>query len=95
MGTKNRRIVKGCVGSRSFFMKFRGPQGLGNRRQKPIVRLTESSGYPVRVFWLIRNQPIESVDNNELNLALLGFEIQTELLPERGEDRIREAIGCW
>jgi hypothetical protein len=43
---------------------------------------------------LIRNQPIEAVYNNELNLALLGFEIQTELLPESGEDRIREAIGC-
>jgi len=35
---------------------------------------------------LIRNQPIEVVDNNELDLALLGFEVQTELLPERGKD---------
>jgi hypothetical protein len=43
----------------------------------------------------IRNQPIEAVDNNELNLALLRFEIQTELLPNRGKYRIRGAIGCW
>jgi hypothetical protein len=45
-------------------------------------------------FWLVRNQPIEAVHNYELNLTLLGFEIQTELLPKCGKDRIREAIGC-
>ena len=45
-----------------------------------------------------RNQPIDAgdnaVDNKELNLALLGFEIQTELLPESGKDRIGGAVGC-
>jgi len=45
-------------------------------------------------FLLVRNQPIEAVHNNELNLTLLGFEIQTELLPKCGKDRVREAIGC-
>jgi hypothetical protein len=43
---------------------------------------------------LIGNKPIEAVNNYELNLTLLGFEIQTELLPESGKDRIREAVGC-
>src|SRR5262249_23114714 len=45
-------------------------------------------------FGLVRNQPIEAVHNNELDLTLLCFEIQTELLPKGGEDRIREAIDC-
>ena len=39
-----------------------------------------------RFLGLVRNQPIDAVDNNELNLTLLGFEIQTELLPESGKD---------
>jgi len=34
------------------------------------------------------------VNHNELYLALPGFEIQTELLPESGKHRIREAVGC-
>jgi hypothetical protein len=45
-----------------------------------------------RLVGLIRNQPIEAVDNDELNLALLSLEIQTELLPESGKDRIRKAF---
>jgi hypothetical protein len=41
---------------------------------------------PNIVFESIRNKPIEAVDNDELDLALLGFEVQTELLPEGGKD---------
>lgn len=43
-------------------------------------------------FRSVWNQSIEAVHNDELNLALLAFEIQAELLPKRGKDRIREAI---
>ena|ERR1017187_7528117 len=44
---------------------------------------------------LIRNKRLKVVNNHKLNLASLWFEVQTELLPESGKDRIREAVGCW
>jgi len=34
---------------------------------------------------LIGNQPIKAVNNYELNLTPLGFEIQTKLFPESGK----------
>ena len=43
---------------------------------------------------LIRNKRLNVVKNNKFNLDSLGFEVQTELLPESGKDRIREAVGC-
>src|ERR1700733_15260754 len=44
---------------------------------------------------LIRNKRLKVVKNNKFNLDSLGCQVQTELLPERGKDRIREAVGRW
>jgi hypothetical protein len=74
--------------------------GLRHDTKLPHLDTSHSAGGPIADLMYFSFVNLESADSrrsttNELNVTIPGFEIQTELLPESGKDRTREAIGCW
>lgn len=61
-----------------------GTVALKTSSRIPSGRGLSTSGGSVSV--LVRNKRLNVVNNNKLNLASLGFEVQTELLPKSGEN---------
>src|ERR1035438_4832047 len=89
-GERQRHFTEMRTSRRSGFVNTARDRRTIGTDTRGARRANASHGWRRVMLSLIRNKRLNAVNNNELNLTLLGLEIQTELLPESGKHRIRE-----